>query len=306
MEKFSKYKDIKPMVPQMIYEAKKREHCIKVNQLNTNYSDMNNKDIPIVNPISCIEDASYSNISERERYQRLREDLLKERELIIRKPDYCNYILKEFLLRNGIYDDEYYQITYLNNLHQYLNSKLVIKPNKTLRDHIIEGLNFTREKDDEITTHCNKKNKMYSIRKAIQKKQLNDDNQESKTIKTNMELQKNLYGNKMLQTEIDFSKSPKDLVDLLKDDFNQEEHQNKQSQLKEDNRKKEQVYPIPNERLYKKQVIQNDFKNVKKNNKILEYICYVKAKNIIHFREIKDKLMIEDLNKPHSIVLKTK
>lgn len=290
----------------MTEEAKKREHCIKLNQSNTNYSDMNKRDaIPIINPIACINDVVYSNISERERYQRLNEELMKVKELIDRKPNFCYSILKEFLLRNGIYEDEYYEIECLNNLNQYLHSSdMMIQANKTLREHIILGLNYKQEEEVKKPNGngdvINEKNKHHLIKKRIKHKSLIDKRQQS-NIRTDMELQKNLYENRLLQTQIDFAETPKQIVDLLKDDFSGEATQCKKTQSKEyHSRLKTQALPA-NERLYGSKTLRNDFNSVKKNNKILEFICYVKAKKIIQFKEIKRKLMIEDLNKPNAV-----
>jgi hypothetical protein len=95
----------------------------------------------------------------------------------------------------------------------------------------------------------------------------------------NMELQKNLYDKKsQVKHQIDLNKRPTLVIDLLKDDFVDRKRVNIKGRPRN--------LDWDNERLYGNKKIEIDYNILKKENKITDYICLLKARNNYNLTQI--------------------
>lgn len=278
--------------------------------------------IPVVNHVPCNQEYVHGNISEMERFRRSTEQLLKLKELINNNPDLCNALLKEYIWRHGIYDDEYYRISKLINLNNYLNSTFKIDPKKSMKELLIKGLNYFQTDCNENTDNNNQiKKKIQTVtrdhisylRPIKNKKLIKDEATVVGNIITDMNLQNNLYNKKKQRTELDIINQPDEIVNLLQNEFIEEQPKDNDSianvpipssQLGLSMKKKIKNFDANKpktasntikiyERLYQKKKATCDYDLIKKHNKLLEYVCYIKAKNNLQYLHLKEQFMFK-------------
>lgn len=133
----------------------------------THYMEKKGDEVPYVFPIAWIHQNNYNNYSEKNRYEKITELFLKLRYFIERNEENEKEYIKEFMMKHGIYDSEYYGIDRLDNFMNFLNSKLKINPAKTIKQIIIDATNFKGEILDE-GKQMNKTHMSYKAKKIMQ------------------------------------------------------------------------------------------------------------------------------------------
>lgn len=266
--------------------------------------------IPVISNVHCNYEFAYDNISEKERFRKSTSNLLRLKELIINNPELCNAFLKEYIWKHGIYDDEYYRISKLINLNNYLNnSDFKIDPKKSMKEILIDGLNYIEDNNSNEDKLIRKDSKavtqqafhhLKKFKKKVIKVNDKDEAPAFTNIVTDMHLQNKLYKSKAYKTNLDIINQPDKIVNLLEDEFIEKQFINNNEFIKN--------VPIPsprlglkmkkkkndgnklktsNERLLYKKKEKSDYDIVKQNNKLLEYVCYVKAKNNLQYLNLK-------------------
>ena len=230
------------------------------------------------------------NISEKNRYQNIMNELHQLKNILSKNPkEEENQIINEFLLKHDIFDIEFYDVDKIQNLLNFLQSDFKVNCKKSIKENIKDILNGKYK----LTNEYNKK--------EIVKEKINKTINETLKDKINLKKQLNLKGvithNLNLQSKLyyeeqnkinlfDFNEQPEKIIKKLEKEFKQEI-------------KKENILPVippfksidlKNQKLYcsKKDFI--DYEDIKKKNKLTEYICYHKANNNIKLKQIKDNL----------------
>jgi hypothetical protein len=98
--------------------------------------------IPYVFPIALISKNDYGNSSEKNRYEKISQLFLNLKYFIENDDDNEKTYIKEFMMKHGIYDDNYYTIDKINNFINFLNSGNQINPTKNIQEIIIEATQF--------------------------------------------------------------------------------------------------------------------------------------------------------------------
>jgi hypothetical protein len=121
-----------------------KKNFLKTNAI-THYMEKKGDEVPYVFPIAWIHQNDYNNFSEKNRYEKISQLFMKLRYFIERNEENEKEYLKEFMMKHGIYDPEYYTLDRLNNFMNFLNSKLKINPTKTIKQIIIDATNYKGE-----------------------------------------------------------------------------------------------------------------------------------------------------------------
>jgi hypothetical protein len=118
------------------------------------------EDIPHVYPIVWIHQNDYENISEKNRYEKITQMFLKLRYYIENDEDNEKNYLKEFMMKNGIYEEKFYTIDKLNNFMNFLKSDSIsqMNPHKTIQEVIIDATNYGEKISDDFSAPNEEKN----------------------------------------------------------------------------------------------------------------------------------------------------
>lgn len=116
-----------------------------------NLNKKNKDNIPYIFPIAWIHNLETGNNSQKRRYEKTIEMFLKLRIFVKNNPNNSYEFIKEFLMKNRIFDEHYYAIDKLNNFVKFLNSKIQIDSNKSLKDTILDALNY--DGNDDLTVY---------------------------------------------------------------------------------------------------------------------------------------------------------
>lgn len=124
------------------------------NNAITHYMDKKFGEIPQIFPVALIHDYDFRNNSEKNRFERITALLYKIRHYIENDEDNEIHIIKEFMIKSGIYNQDYYEIDKLTNISNFLRSDFKINPLKTLQQIIIEAANGRVNLDSESKSDC--------------------------------------------------------------------------------------------------------------------------------------------------------
>lgn len=120
--------------------------------------------IPYVFPVAWIHTNQFTNISEKNRYQKITDLFLKLRVYLNENPQNELIIAKEFFNKHGIYEREFFDIETLSNFILFINSDecLKIDPSKSLKEIIIEAcFGNVYECEDLIKSNSEENNNAY-------------------------------------------------------------------------------------------------------------------------------------------------
>lgn len=274
--------------------VKQRKQCAKLNLISPLLShDTKEKPIPFGDPLPLIYDHRFENESELHRFQKISNSLLNLRYKINNNPELEIPLLKEFIFNNGIYKTECFSIKSLNKLSLFIKSNFTINPKKSLKMVLIELIDSSRSENKATKTVVFKSLIRYKRGKSannIKKSKINQDHD----IRLNMSLQKSLYENKVLRTDIDLINNPETTIEELKKEINRcysnipfKKAANK-TFLNGYNNMRNTDYKF--QQSCSKDDYQIDINEIKKQNKLLEYICYEKAMNNLQVNKCNKKV----------------
>ena len=229
---------------------------------------------------------SHLSTSLKERYFFIMKNLYNLNDFIEKHPDNEEQILKEFLINHGIFDIEYYSIDKLNNFSKFLKLDFTIDLNLNFKENLINILN------GKFKLNSNKKKNLLNKSTNIKYyyKTFNNKKPIKKIgkLRTNLEYQKKMNENNLNNNELDLINKPKEIIDLIENEFNQELERRKNIYKKNLKGFRSNIN-FKNEKLYGKKKSDYDYNELKKQNKLTEYICLTKAKNNYELEEIKKK-----------------
>ena len=263
--------------------CKKRKICIDnipiTNFLNAKKNDKDLMDnnmnyIPIITSL----DEKNLNLSEKNRYQNIMEELYKLKNLILKNPDEENQIINEFLINHHIDDIKLYDIEKINNFSNFLKTNFTINMRKSIKENIKDILN----------------GKYPIINKNIQK-----DKKEKQKLIINKNDEKDLKGfiinNLTLQTQLYLNEKNR-INNYNLDEKPEKIIQNLETEFRNEIKKEENLPIIPpfrsinlnNQNLYRNIKTKIDFNDIQKKNKITEFVCFFKAKKNYQLNKFKE------------------
>ena len=229
---------------------------------------------------------SHLSTSLKERYFSIMKNLYFLNDFIEKHPDNEEQILKEFLINHGIFDMEYYSIEKLNNFSKFLKLDFTIDLNLNFKENLINILN------GKFKLNSNKKKNLLNKSTNIKYyyKTFNNKKPIKKIgkLRTNLEYQKKMNESNLNNNELDLINKPKEIIDLIENEFNQELERRKNIYRKNLKSFRTNIN-FKNEKLYGKKKSDYDYNELKKQNKLTEYICLTKAKNNYELEELKKK-----------------
>lgn len=226
-------------------------------------------EIPVTVPIYLSHNIHYNSISEKNRHEKIAQLLIKLKTYIAKDPDNDIATVKEFLLKNGIYNREYYELEKLNNIILFLNHSLAIDPKKTLSDIIKEAANYQPSEQDLLNYKERKgmnETDIYKISTKTIKPENNKDNIEHSKTNSN-----NFY-NKEKMLNIDEEK----FYEKIKREYKPKELKELVKGLEEEfvNIQKEKIEKIEkNNNIWNPQVKYNEKSFVLDNNQFVPNLC---------------------------------
>lgn len=125
--------------------------------------------IPYVFPVAWIHPFNYSNISEKNRYEKITDLFLKLRVYLNENQENELIIAKEFLIRHGIYDKEYLAIDKLSNFIHFIKSNhcLRINPSRVLKEIIQEACRYNSYIDNNEDKISSEHNNIYNMNNDV-------------------------------------------------------------------------------------------------------------------------------------------
>jgi len=139
---------------ELLYQKK---NYLKTNNL-TSLLEKKKKDfIPYIFPVARIHTNSYKNISEKNRFEKLTDLFLKLRVYLFENPQNELIITKEFFIKHGIYNNEFFTFEKLSNFINFVKSEDCLKfhPSKSLKEIIFEVVNLPYEEYNEYLLMTN-------------------------------------------------------------------------------------------------------------------------------------------------------
>jgi hypothetical protein len=242
-----------------------------------------------------------ASTSEKDRFQRFYSELFRLKNYIEANKPKAKSIITDFLMDNAIYNPKYYTEDKIENFMTFLSAdEIIIDQQKLFKDILKEILkkgycscnktNITYyNKDNNNNTHklmLKTINNKYNYRN---KNCLSVDIKPKIDLVNDMELQKSLYEKKaQIKHQIDLHKRPTLVINLLKDDFIE------RPRYKIKGRPKNLDWN--NERLYGNKKISIDYNLLKKENKITDYVCLLKARNNYNLTQMEGDFFIKGRN----------
>ena len=107
-------------------------------------------EIPVTLPIYLSHNTRYESISQKHRHEKILDLFIKLKTYVLNDPDNDLATIKEFLLKNGIYNKEYYELEKLNNFILYLTHPLNINPKLSLGEVVKEAVTYQPTEQDYI------------------------------------------------------------------------------------------------------------------------------------------------------------
>jgi hypothetical protein len=120
----------------------KKKNFLK-NHAMTHYLGKKGDEIPYVFPFATVHQNNYNSYSEKNRYEKVTEQLLKLRYFIQKDEQNEKKYLQEFIMKHNIYDEAFYTDESLKNFMNFLNSDFNINPGRTVREIIYLATSYT-------------------------------------------------------------------------------------------------------------------------------------------------------------------
>ena len=221
-------------------------------------SNSNHQQIPFLS-----EHNNISSSSEKDRFHRFYSSLYKLQSYITSNPSHAKQIIKDFLMSHHIYNPKYYVDDRINNFLAFITSeRIVINPHKLFKQILKEALVYGKLYNDINYKHLMLQPRMVNKEKKVVKKKKEKtgvdvvEKRKKVDLERDMELQRMLYDKKcQMKHQIDLHKRPRLVIELLEGEF---------EKGKDKNRKRNCV---------------RDYNVLKKENKITDFVCFVKARN---------------------------
>jgi hypothetical protein len=230
----------------------------------TYYMEKSNKgEIPIIFPHSKLSAKEYVNFSEKNRYEKLADQLMKLKQYIINDEMNEKYYIKEFMMKHGIYDEELYTIDKLTNFSNYLFSDMDIDTSLTFKDIIVKACNYD---PDNIEGKKEIKIRPFYPKPSRKKSLMSDD----KDYSVNFKDLNNTILDKRIKSDMS---NPKALINALENELCDLKTEREQSSHKKASNK---ILELDFGASYQKKKEKID--RVKKKNKLLEYIVLERSK----------------------------
>ena len=108
-------------------------------------------DLPIIYPLFLSYNNSYYTFSEKNRVENILNKFVCLKTQVIQDYKNRDRIMREFMIRNGVYDRKYFTEKRMSNFNEYLKKPFKFDPKKTIIDIIKEAVNykFDSVKNDE-------------------------------------------------------------------------------------------------------------------------------------------------------------
>ena len=218
-----------------------------------------NPKIPILS-----EQTNLTSSSEKDRFQSFYTKLFKLQSYIIANPSQEKQIIKDFLMSHHIYNPKYYANDKVENFLSFIKSeRIVINPHKIFKQILKEALLYGKLYNDINYKCLTLQPRITKEKKAVKTNKVNVITVEKRKkvdLERDMELQTMLYDKKcQMKHQIDLRKRPKLVIELLEGDFEEGKRKCKEKESKKN--------------------VMNDYNVLKKENKITDYVCFIKARN---------------------------
>jgi hypothetical protein len=138
--------------PKSKKKEKSREGLESKNSKVTCYLDRRKiNDLPIIYPLFLSYNNSYNTFSEKNRVEKILNKFVCLKTQIIKDYKNRDRIMREFMVRNGVYDKKYFTEKKLSSFNEYLKKPFKFDPKKTIIDIIKEAVNYQYDevKNDE-------------------------------------------------------------------------------------------------------------------------------------------------------------
>ena len=108
-------------------------------------------DLPIIYPLFLSYNNSYYTFSEKNRVEKILNKFVCLKTQVIKDYKNRDRIMREFMIRNGVYDKKYFTEKKLSSFNEYLKKPFKFDPKKTIIDIIKEATNYKYDtvKNDE-------------------------------------------------------------------------------------------------------------------------------------------------------------
>ena len=103
-------------------------------------------DLPIIYPLFLSYNNSYNTLSEKNRVEKILNKFICLKTQVIKDYKNRDRIMREFMIKNGIYDKSYFTDQKLSSFNEYLKKPFKFDPKKTIIDVIKEAVNYKYEK----------------------------------------------------------------------------------------------------------------------------------------------------------------
>ena len=287
----NKYKfgaDKSPKLEKNVKSPKKDRNRVESNNSKvTCYLDRKKiNDLPIIYPLFLSYNNSYFTYSEKNRVENILNKFICLKTQITQDYKNRDRILREFMIRNGIYDQKYFTEKKMSSFNEYLKKPFKFDPKKTLIDIIKEAVNY---KYDSVK---NDENKFKPVNMFINHN-INYVNKHLKKMKSNSsdninseKLYKNPICLKMEELKFDEKNLP-NLVNQLEENLKkiQYEGAEKLNKLRGGTKKLKQF-------------------KIKDNNKFVPNLCLVNQEfkdNYQHIIDKENKKLMENFNRSQHI-----
>lgn len=221
-------------------------------------SHSNHQQIPFL-----YEHNNLSSSSEKDRFQRFYSSLYKLKSYITSNPSHAKQIIKDFLMSHHIYNPKYYVDNKINNFLAFITAeRIVINPHKLFKQILKEALVYGKLYNDINYKCMTVQPRMITNEKKVVKRTKEKtgvdtvEKRKKVDLERDMELQTLLYDKRcQMKHQIDLHKRPRLVIELLEGEF---------EKGKDKDKKRNGV---------------RDYNMLKKENKITDFVCFVKARN---------------------------
>jgi hypothetical protein len=231
-----------------------KRNFFKANPVTYYTQKSSRAEIPLVFPTSKISGQEYINNSEKKRFEKVTDQFMKLKQYIIHDEKNEKNYIKEFMIKNGIYDNELYTIDKLTNFGNFLFSNLQIDTSKNLKEIIRDACFFDPENIPEIKKFVKQSKKRFTSRQITPER-----NEKS--------------NNLILDKKLEFY-NPKTVMNNF---------ENELSELNTSNlpfiKKNNKTFELDLGNSYR--IKKGKIDHVRKKNKLLEYVVWERSKSKI-------------------------
>ena len=103
-------------------------------------------DLPIIYPLFLSYNNSYNTFSEKNRVEKILNKFICLKTQVIKDYKNRDRIMREFMIRNGVYDKKYFTEKKMSCFNEYLKKPFKFDPKKTIIDIIKEAVNYKYDK----------------------------------------------------------------------------------------------------------------------------------------------------------------